>query len=293
MADLAARQYGVVDRAELEGLGLDKWGVGRLVRAGWLHRVHPGVYSVGPPVLSLRGRYLAAVKACGPTAALSHRSAADLWEMRPNSRWIEVTVGRVRRQPGGVKVHRSRMLESSDVTEHRGIPVTTVARTLLDLAGVVPADHLRKALDRAERAGISDLAEIEDVLARARGKKGARALRAAVRAWKPRYTKSGLEDLLGELVEKAGLPKPQTNVLVDGETEEHEVDAYWPAARLAVQVDGFQFHRTRRDKEHDAASDGDLELSGIQVLRLTEDDLTRRWPSSLRRIERRLSLPAR
>jgi hypothetical protein len=184
-------------------------------------------------------------------------------------------------------------LAAQDVTVREGIPVTTLARTLLDLAGAVPAHHVRKGLDRAERAGLSDLSELEAVLARARGRRGARALRAAIEEWKPSYTKSELETRFAALIERAGLPVPRRNAIVDGESKEHEVDAFWPEYRLAVQVDSFEFHRTRRDVEADAASDADLELVGVAVVRLTEDDLTVRWPLSLRRIERRLTLLAR
>lgn len=293
VARMAARQHDVVDTADLSGLGLDRFAVARMVQAGWGHRVHPRVYTVGTPSLSLLGRYLAAVKACGPKAVLSHRTAAALWEVRPSSGIIEVTAPRSRAAVEGIRVHRSRVLQPEDVTIGRGIPVTTLARTLLDLAGAVPAHHLRKALDRAERAGLSDLSEIQAVLGRARGKRGARALRRAVDGAKPSYTKSGLEDRFARLIEQAGLPEPRRNALVDGEAKEHEVDAYWPEHRLAVQIDSFEFHRTRRDVEDDAASDADLELVGNAVMRLTEDDLTVRWPLSLRRIERRLTLLAR
>lgn len=292
VARLAGRQHGIVDGQDLEALGLDRYAVARLVGAGWLQLVHPGVHSVGHAPLSLRSRYLAAVKACGPGAALSHRSAADLWGLRPSSSRIEVTVGRTRRDVAGVVVHHSRLLEAEDVTVRDGIPVTTVARALLDLAGAVPAHHLAKALDRAERAGLSDLVAFERVLARARGKPGARALRVSIEAWRPRYTKSELENRFAGLVERSGLPEPQLNAMVDGERREHEVDAYWPHHRLAVQVDSFAFHRTRRDIEHDAASDADLELAGKGVLRLSEDDLAVRAAVTLRRLERRLTLPA-
>ena len=292
VAALALRQHGVVERADLRRVGLDKWAVARLVHAGWLHVLHPGVYSVGHPSPSLLGRYLAAVKACGPWAVLSHRPAGALWEVRPSSTVIEVTVPRVTRRPEGIRVHRSRMLEPEDVTVHRGIPVTTLARTLLDLAGAVPGHHLRKALDRAERAGKSDLEQLEAVLARARGKRGAKEMRKAINQWKPKHTKSELEDRFASLVAQFGLPRPRTNAIVDGQTKEHEADAYWPDHGLVVQVDSFQFHRTRRDIEHDAASDADLELAGLSVVRLSEDDLTVRDEITARRLGRRLTLLA-
>lgn len=291
IAALARLQHGVVDDRDLRALGLERRAVRRRMQAGWLHPVHPGVYSVGHTALSLRGRYLAAVKACGPGAVLSHRSAAELWGLRPSSGRIEVTVRRVNRRVPGIKVYRSRMLAPQDRAKREGVPVTSVARTLLDLTGVVPFHHLAKALDRAERAGISDLKQLEEVLGRARGKPGAKALRQGIEAWRPSHTKSGLEDRFAALVERAALPKPELNKLVDGEQRQHEVDAFWPEHRLAVQVDSWQWHRTRRDKEHDAASDADLELAGVQVVRLSEHDLTIRSQATARRLEARLPAP--
>lgn len=288
LARLAGRQHGIVDDCDLHGLGLDRQAIVRRVRAGWLHPVHPGVYSVGHASPSLLGRYLAAVRACGPHAMLSHRTAAALWGLRPSSSRTEVTAPRSRAGVPGIKVYRSRMLEPQDRATREAIPVTSVARTLLDLASVVPAHHLAKALDRAERSRLSDLNQLEEVLERARGKPGAKLLGEAINAWRPRYTKSELENRFAALVTDAGLAKPRLNTLVDGERREHEVDAYWPEHRLVVQVDSFTFHRTRRDKEHDAASDADLELADLRVLRLSEDDLTVRSRATVRRLEARL-----
>ena len=229
---------------------------------------------------------MAAVLACGPAGAvLSHRSAAALWGLRPSSGRIEVTVGTIARRVVGLRVHRSRLLDAVDVTRRDQIPVTTVARTRSDLAGVVPADHLEKALDRAERLRLFDLAGLEAVLARARGRHGAKALRRALTAWRPDNLKSELERRFSTVVRRSGLPAPQTNVLVDGETATHEVDAFWPELGLAVQLDSWEFHRTRRAHEHDAESDTDLELTGLRVMRLTWDDVTTRERRTVRRLE--------
>lgn len=281
---LAGRQYGVVSAAQLRALGLDRFAVRRRVRAGYLHRVHPGVFAVGHALLPPNGRYLAAVLSCGPAAALSHRPAAELWGIRAGIARLSVTVPHGRFVARDFDVHQSRLRTPGDLTRREGIPVTAVARTLLDLAGVASARELTRAIDAAERRDLFDLAAVDEVLARARGRHGAAALRRAIAAWRPRHTRSELEDRFAELVEQAGLPAPQLNVLLHGELAQHEVDALWPAERLVVQLDGFAYHRTRRDREHDAATDADLELAGFRVVRLTWGEATTHPERTLRRL---------
>jgi uncharacterized protein DUF559 len=187
--------------------------------------------------------------------------------------------------PAGIRVHRTRLLAPQDFTVLDGIPVTSVARTLLDLGAVVRPSDVGVAIDRAERLGLLDLDAVVDVLDRANGRRGARALRRAIAAYRPSTQKSELERRFGLLLEDdPHTPGPFFNALVDGETGTHEVDAYWAAERLAVQLDGFEFHRTRRDRERDAASDADLELAGNRVLRFTWDDVTVHGERTLRRL---------
>lgn len=243
------------------------------------------MYSVGLNPLSAAGRYLAAVMACGSEGVLSHRSAADLWGLRPTASRLEVTVPEVTRDIPDIDIHRSRVLTSSDATVKDRIPVTSVPRTLLDLSAVVRASDLEVAIDRAERLGIFDLTAVIDVLERAKGRRGAKALRRAIAAYEPSTQKSKLERRFKKLLETApDVPRPSFNAMVDGETGTHEVDAYWEPQRLAVQLDGFEFHRTRRDRERDAASDADLELAGHRVMRLTWDDATVNGERTLRRV---------
>jgi hypothetical protein len=243
------------------------------------------VFAVGRNPLSARGVYLAAVMACGPGAALSHRSAAALWQLRPSSGRIELTVPAVCREVSGVRIYRTRMLHPQDFTLVEGIPVTSVARTLLDLAAVLRPPDLEVVLDRAERSGLFDLTAVVDVLERANGKNGARTLRRAVATYEPSAQKSELERRFKALLETASdIPCPFFNALVDGETRTIEVDAYWEQERLAVQLDGFEFHRTRRDRERDALTDADLELAGHRDMRLTWDDVNVNGERTLRRI---------
>jgi Protein of unknown function (DUF559) len=267
-------------------LGLGHSAVQRRVGAGALHPLHGGwVYSVGLNPLSAAGRYLAAVMACGTEAVLSHRSAADLWGLRPTASRLEVTVPEVTRDIPDIEIHRSRVLTPGDATVKDRIPVTGVARTLLDLSAVVGSSDLAVAIDRAERLRILDLNAVVDVLDRARGRWGAGALRRAVEAYGPTNQKSRLERGFRELLGTAtDIPSPIFNAAVDGETGTHEVDAHWPARRLAVQLDGFEFHRTRRDHERDAASNRDLELVGHRVMRLTWDDVMVHSERTLRRV---------
>jgi transcriptional regulator with AbiEi antitoxin domain of type IV toxin-antitoxin system len=270
---------------QLRGLGLDRFWVRRRVQQGLLHPVHRGVYVVGAPVVSVRGRYLAGVMACGPDTGLSHRAAGDHWGMRPNATRVEVTVPRGRAGPPGIQVHRSRMLSPKDFTVHEGIPVTSPARTLLDLSAVVRPHELARAIDRAERLRIFDLTDIAELLDRAKGRRGARALRRAIAAYEPSTQKSELERRFKRLLETAAdIPTPTFNAAVEGEQATHEVDAYWPDNQLAVQLDGFDFHRTRRDREHDASSDADLELARQRVIRLTWDDVAVHGERTLRRL---------
>ncbi len=184
-----------------------------------------------------------------------------------------------------MNVHRTRMLARQDFATRDGIPVTSVARTLLDLSAVVEPSDLEVAVDRAERLGIFDLTAVVDVLDRANGRKGARALRRVVAAYRRSNLKSRLEREFRELLETApDIPTPAFNALVDGERRTNEVDAYWTEQRLAVQLDGFEFHRTRRDHERDATSNRDLELVGHRVMRLTWDDVTVHEERTLHRV---------
>jgi len=286
IADLAAKQHGVVSRAQLSDLGLDRYAISRRVSNGFLHPLHGGrVYTVGRSRLAARGRYLAAVMSCGSRAVLSHRSAADLWGLRPTATRLEVTVPHGGRRTEGARVYRTRMLDPRDFTTEDGIPVTSVARTLLDLGAVLRPQDLVKALDRAERLRIFDLDAVVEVLDRAKGRRGATALRRAIAVYEPSTQRSELERRFRNLLESAGdIPRPVFNALIDGETGTHEVDAHWPERRLVVQLDGFEFHRTRRDRERDAASDADLELAGHRVMRLTWDDATIHAHRTLRRV---------
>lgn len=277
LAELAFRQSGVVARWQLAAIGVTAAMVKARIASGHLIRLHRGVYAVGHRRLGRDGILLAAVFAAGRGAVVSHRDAAGLYAIRPaNHRGIDVTVDAKRTAPEGVRLHRA-ALPPDEVTTVRGIPVTTLARTLVDLAGVLAPDHLRRALHEAERLHRVDVREIERALARTRTRNGGghAAMRAAlkdVRAHGVEIVRSDLELAFASLARRFGLPRPRTNVWVHG----REVDAWWPAQRVAVEADGWESHGTRRAFQHDREKGNHLALHGVTLLRFTHRDVAER-----------------
>lgn len=269
VAELAVRQHGVVSLDQLRMLGRSARAVRARVAAGRLHRVHRGVYAVGHANLSLRGRWMAAVLAFGPDAVLSHWDAAALWilvELRGTRFHVTIdTRSGIPRRPG-LTPHRSQ-LHPEDRARVDGIPVTSVPRTLLDLAEVLDPHGLQRAYEEAARIRALDVREIERLLARSNGRRGVGALRALLH-YDPSAAadaRSELERLFCDLIRDAGLPMPSVNVLVEG----FLVDAYWPAAGLVVELDGYEYHHDRDAFERDHAKLGRLRLAGYEVLPLT------------------------
>jgi Protein of unknown function (DUF559) len=170
----------------------------------------------------------------------------------------------------GIRLHRSRSLDARDTTAHRGIPITTLARTLLDLAATAPRSHLEHALGQALRNELYDQRAVRDVLERHRGRRGAKALRTATDD-DPDFTRSELERRFRALCRRAGLPRPLVNHTLTGlDHEPYEVDFYFPASRLVVETDGWDTHRTRVAFERDRAKDAALVAAGYIVLRFTK-----------------------
>jgi predicted transcriptional regulator of viral defense system len=224
LAPLAGRQWGVVSLAQLHSLGVGRSGVTRRVQGGRLRRLHRGVYAVGGAVLPREGRWLAAVLACGPGAVLSHVSAAVHWNLlgyelaRPRSR-----PPRPARGPGDPPA-RSHALGARDITTHQGIPTTTLARTLLDIAARVSPHHLERALAQSERLQLYDHRALLDVIQRSNGHRGTRTLTTAI-AGDPQFTRGELEALMNELARDHGRPQPECNTSVvahDGRSYEVE-----------------------------------------------------------------------
>jgi hypothetical protein len=273
---LAGTQDGVFSLAQLRALGLGASVVHKRCASGRLHRVHRGVYSLAPTsLLSRRGRYRAAVLACGDGAVLSHRSAADLQELRHTHRSaVEVTVTQTyARTIAGVQVHRSCTLTSADITTVDGIPCTTPARTLLDLAAVVDRRSLERALEQAEIMEVLDLSALGAQVQRNHTTLAGRRLRAVLAdyAGGTAPTESEFEERFLALCRAAALPLPERQVYIDPGDGEPMVraDFAWRAERLVVETDGGRYHRTRRAFESDRRRDQRLTLAGWRVLRVT------------------------
>jgi hypothetical protein len=257
VADLAARQHGIVSRTQLLALGFDRGAIERRISAGRLHRLYRGVYAVGHTVISRNGAYLAAVLACGPQAVLSHRSAAAFWGLRPsNAPKIDVTVPHTCgvRTTQRIVVHRPVL--TPDPMTHAGIPVTTPGRTLADLALALPRRQLENAVEAAERLHLH--IAIDD------DHPGAARLRNAAADDLP-FTRSELEDAFLTLCDRHGIPRPLVNSLQEG----IEVDFCWPEQRLIVETDGAH-HRTRAAVERDRARDALHTALGWRVMRFTK-----------------------
>lgn len=275
VAELARGQHGVVSIRQLEKrFGFSRDAVGTAVRSGRLFPVHRGVYATTPAELSLFGQCLAAVLAVGPGSLLSYWSAGWLWGLLGRSpRPFHVTAPgprRLRDRPP-VRVHRARNLVDADRRLEEQIPVTAPARTYLDLAEVVEPRRLPKLLKRGEELKILDADEVYACCARSPGHKGAKPLTVALGRYRPegRVVRSDPERDFLDLIGSAGLPLPATNYIVGA----YELDAYWPAAGLAVEIDAFATHGTRVSFEADRERDAELAAIGITVVRITESRL--------------------
>jgi hypothetical protein len=260
----------VVSRAQLAALAVSHAAVDVWVRRRRLRVVHRGVYAVGGAVLSREGRWLAAVLACGDRAVLSHVSAAVHWGLlQYDAPRPVVTALASRRGAPGIRLHRSRSLDAQDTTSHDGIPVTTLARTLLDIAADVPDSHLERALAQAEKLQLYDHNAITDAIAGANGHRGTNRLTKAIAA-DPQFTRSELEIRMRRLARRHGLPRPLCNHVLDAPDHPGlEADFYFPTHHLVVETDGFEAHRTRQAFEDDRAKDAALTAAGYTVVRFT------------------------
>jgi very-short-patch-repair endonuclease len=281
LLEVAGRQYGVVSQRQLQALGLGRSAITKRVRAGRLTRVHRGVYRTGHAPFTRRGRFLAAVLACGENAVLSHRRAAVLLGLlKGGPAWSEVTVSTQHgRKLAGILVHRS-PLPPGDVMVYDGIPVTTPGRTLIDLADVLSTRGLERVFDQAEflRLDCTALRVIP-------GRRGALRLASVLAEHRPGTTptRSELEEAMLALCREAALPAPEVNSHV----EEKEVDFVWRERGVIVETDGWRAHGTRRAFERDRLRDAELTAAGWRVLRVTHARLERE-PQALTAQLRRL-----
>lgn len=269
IAKLADGQHGVVARRQLLALGVGEEAIEVRLRAGRLHRLHRGVYSVGHRVLSREAQWMGAVLFAGPDAVLSHRSAAALCGMlAPSSRAIEVTTPKKSRSRGSIHRHFA-VLPSDEVTEHRGIPVTTVPRTLFDLATTSSVDVVEHALRESEYLRLHDL------LARYPGRRGSTTARECL--WRRRNLPAGrarswLELEFLPFLRRNGLPRPRLNVWLEVGGKSIQVDCLWPGG-VVIELDGFAGHGTRVAFREDRARDRRLRVAGYGVTRIAPEQL--------------------
>ncbi|HEU0023772.1 MAG TPA: type IV toxin-antitoxin system AbiEi family antitoxin domain-containing protein [Thermoleophilaceae bacterium] len=267
LAELA-RRHGVVARRELIALGATPEGIDVRREAGRLHVLHRGVYAVGHRAVTRRGGWMAAVLAGGPEAVLSHHAAAALWRIRdPCPGPTDVTVRRQRRSNSSLRFHHVR-LPRDEMTEVDGIPVSTMPRTLFDLATVLDERQLERAINEADYLRLTDPLSLRDLLVRYPRRAGAARIRAALaaRSRGATRTRSDLEELFLSLLDRHGLPRPRVNSHIPGIGE---VDCAWPAARLVVELDSRSAHATSAAFEADRERDRLLQAAGWRVIRIT------------------------
>jgi very-short-patch-repair endonuclease len=268
--------------AQLRDLGVPRHLVDARLAARRWYALHRGVYAVGHGAITRHGHLLAAVYACGPGALASHRAAGAVHGLLRSDR-IEVTAARGCKPKPGITIHRSRAIPDEDRASVAGIPVTGVARTLVDLADVLTDERLAKAIHQAEILRVFDLNALDR--ARGRHRKGAGRLARVLSTYapEPHLLRSEAERRLKQLCTKHALGQPLFNVQLHG----YEVDAYWPAASLALEVDGASTHKTTRAFHEDRRRDRALAAQGIRVVRVTWPDLNAGLVDQLREILRR------
>ncbi|MGN6253522.1 MAG: DUF559 domain-containing protein [Solirubrobacterales bacterium] len=269
LARLATRQHGVVALRQLQALGFGAKAIKAALAEGRLTPLHAEVYAVGHTRIPQRGRWWAAVLAYGPDALLSHHTAAVLSGFqRPRRGPVHVTAACGRqgiRRREGIWIHRCKLLPEDRATRD-GLPVTTVARTLFDLAEVVPFETLKGAAEEADRLKMLRLRELEQVCERGWGRRALRPVRRLLaELGVPDQGRSPLEIRFPAFVREYRLPPPVQNVHVLG----HEVDALWPSAKLVVELDSWEHHGHRAAFERDRARDPKLLIAGYRTIRVT------------------------
>jgi hypothetical protein len=282
-----------VSRRQLMAIGIDDSGIRRRVAQGRLHRVHQGVYAVGHPTLTAEARWMAAVIACGQGAVLSHLDAAALWRIyKGTGARVHVTVASSRRA-AGLWVHRARRLHLDDVTVKKGIPVTTVARTLVDLTDVLGSDRVLRAIREAEFLRLLDHQALNAAVQRAHGRRRLSGLKQALGHHTPgQIVREELEHRFLELVREAGLPPPETNVKITARGRRYEIDCLWREQRVAVELDGRAAHARTAAFEPDRRKDAALNAIGLRPLRFTWLRVSREPADVIAELDATLALSA-
>ena len=271
LARLGSARHGVVTRAQLLSAGITRREISARLQSGYLLREHRGVYRVGHRAPSTEARYLAAVLAAGEGALLSGRAAAHLLGILKGTGQAPEVTARTQRRIEGVTTHRSRRLDPRDATVFKVIPVTTVPRTLVDIAADLSLDALARACHEAGVRYRTTPAQVEAVLARRPDNPGAKKLRRILHG-DVQVTLSKLEAHFLELLRDAGLPLPVTNRPASG----RRVDCRWPEHRLTVELDGYRFHNSRHSWEQDHRREREARARGEDFRRYTYGDVFER-----------------
>ncbi|MFL5834670.1 MAG: DUF559 domain-containing protein [Solirubrobacterales bacterium] len=276
LAALAEAQYGVVGRWQLLRAGWSDGAIEARVRHGRLHPLFAGVYRVGHGLLQREGRWMAAVLASGPDAVLSHGSAAALWMIRPNSRsTIDVTCPHKSRTWAGIKRHH-KALPADEITAEEGIPVTSVPRTIFDLAATESDDVVENLLREMEFLELRDRLSLADLVERYPGRRGVRRVATALERLKddpPGRKASKLEERFAPFLRRHRLPLPRFNDWIILGANRYKVDCHWPGTNQIVELDGWQAHKSRSAFREDRARDRRLEVAGYTVTHLTWNQL--------------------
>jgi very-short-patch-repair endonuclease len=264
---LAAAQHGVVARRQLLALGFTRHAVAHRMAAGRLHPVHRGVYAVGRPDLTLHGRWMAAVLACGPGALLSHDAAAGLWAIAPPPAGaVDVSVpGHARGRDSGIVVHRRPWLTPADRSVVHGIPVTSPVCTLVDLAARRGRAAVEAAINEADKRDVVDPETLRAALDVAPTRPGLGVLREVLDRRTFTLTDSELERRFLPIARRAGLSQPKTGEWLNG----FRVDFHWPELGLVVETDGLRYHRTAAQQARDRLRDQAHTAAGLTPLRFT------------------------
>lgn len=276
MSAVAARQHGVISRRGLRRIGLTYPPILGLVHAGFLQPVHRGVYAVGHARLAREGVWMAAVLAGGPTAVLSHGSAAALWRLAaPPSLPHITTVAKGLRRPG-IRIHSSN-LSRAERTRRAGIPVTTVPRTLLDLAGELDAFALERALAEAHFRGHRDERPLLRLIEAGPRRRGASNLRTILDSGHHRLgrTESPLEDRFLRFLDRRRLERPELNQTLMVHGRRIRPDCLWRRQRVIVECDGRDSHLREVTWEADRRRDRGLLAIGLKPVRVTSEQLDR------------------
>jgi very-short-patch-repair endonuclease len=285
VARRAAEQWGVMSTQELLECGMTHPAISRRARRGRLHQLHTGVWAVGHANPPWEGRMLAAIKACGPGAVLSHRSAAELWGFLERSdRSAEVTVvGKRGRQLPEIVGHRTSYLEPRDRTRFEGIPVTAPPRTLIDIAGVHTDAELRHAVRRAQGLRRLNVRQLLEAIERLGPRRGCARLREAI-ASGPAPTRSALEDVVLDLLLAGGFEHPDVNRPLVIEGRRVIPDFRWAEQRLILEADGAAWHDNAIARKEDTERQALLEAGGERVIRVTWHQAVTRSAETVARI---------